>query len=480
MVSNQGLGVKIPILCTVPALKFSRMNLYDRGIHEFLENGGVDKEEGSEVDNQIQMDKYLSDVDDCFDCAITVKYSQSINLLDVYKKLKLYNPSIHDSKLFEILKLCAYNSGRTLGGAVWKITNGTTDVLYVMSPNMKRGVVLDGCGSMMNMWSNPSEPAPLLIMDASCYINSADTKSTSKVKSTIGTMGLKQRPKEDVVQTTLLPAILKTVRGAGGGDSGGNVIIPVDIDSRLVEVLYSLNKYWHDNKGAMHQYPLVLLSHMGAHVKSYAQCLLEWMSDSLCRGFYAGKGNPMNLHEVKLCNSVKELETRYGSSPKVVLVTDSSFDHGLSKELLLKWGGDPRCSVLFTDYPGAGTFSGQLVGLVEKGSRVIVNVNRLQRVLLSKEELRALEVIEEQKRQDAEEEEQRLKRERELVAVSNDNMLTLYCIDRLICVYSFVLVDFWRIQKDKETTANDATRSVARSRRSVSDRSVRTGRVTYV
>ena len=34
--------------------------------------------------------------------------------------------------------------------------------------------------------------------------------------------------------------------------------------------------------------------------------------------------------------------------PKVVLCSDASMSCGLSKELLLRWGGDPRCRVIFT------------------------------------------------------------------------------------------------------------------------------------
>ena len=36
-------------------------------------------------------------------------------------------------------------------------------------------------------------------------------------------------------------------------------------------------------------------------------------------------------------------------SPQVVFSTDASLSCGLSKALLLRWGGDPRCRVIFTD-----------------------------------------------------------------------------------------------------------------------------------
>ena len=51
---------------------------------------------------------------------------------------------------------------------------------------------------------------------------------------------------------------------------------------------------------------------------------------------------------MKVCTSLRELE-RSCPGPKVVFSTDASLSCGLSKALLLRWGGDPRCRVIFTD-----------------------------------------------------------------------------------------------------------------------------------
>ena len=136
---------------------------------------------------------------------------------------------------------------------------------------------------------------------------------------------------------------------------------------------------------AMQQYPLVFLSHMGHHVKAYAQSQLEWSSDSACRGFYNGQENPFKLNEVQFYSSVRDMEARCNTQqggavpgPKVVIVTDSCLSHGLSKELLIKWGGDPRNSVLFTDYPLAGSLAEEIIQVASTGAPCIVNVSRLQ------------------------------------------------------------------------------------------------------
>ena len=69
----------------------------------------------------------------------------------------------------------------------------------------------------------------------------------------------------------------------------------------------------------------------------------------------------LQLAPVRLVTSVRELERSY-PGPKVVLATDSSLSCGLSKALLLRWGGDPRCRVVFIDAPEAKSLAAELRG----------------------------------------------------------------------------------------------------------------------
>ena len=69
----------------------------------------------------------------------------------------------------------------------------------------------------------------------------------------------------------------------------------------------------------------------------------------------------LQLAPVRLVTSVRELERSY-PGPKVVLATDSSLSCGLSKALLLRWGGDPRCRVVFIDATEAKSLAAELRG----------------------------------------------------------------------------------------------------------------------
>lgn len=75
--------------------------------------------------------------------------------------------------------------------------------------------------------------------------------------------------------------------------AGGNVLIPCETAGRALELLQLLAKHWLDNRLGM--YHLMYLSHMANNVSEFAKMQLEWMSDSLSRGFYNGKPNPFEL-----------------------------------------------------------------------------------------------------------------------------------------------------------------------------------------
>jgi Cft2 family RNA processing exonuclease len=62
-------------------------------------------------------------------------------------------------------------------------------------------------------------------------------------------------------------------------------------------------------------------------------------------------------------------------------VTDSTLSIGMSKELLLRWGGDPRCKVLFTDAAEANTLGYQIRQLLSKPP-IIASVECSEKVLL--------------------------------------------------------------------------------------------------
>ena len=151
---------------------------------------------------------------------------------------------------------------------------------------------------------------------------------------------------------------------------------------------------------------------MARNVPEFARMQLEWMGDSLARAFYNGKPNPFQLPQVKFLSSLCDLEMQC-PGPKVVLATDASLSCGLSKELLLLWGGDPRCRVIFTDASDPGSLAVELRAKFPNPP-VIAGISQPERVELSGEELARFQAEQERRRRQKEEEHQRKRLREEL------------------------------------------------------------------
>ena len=360
----------VPVVCTSPVYKFGQMVLYDLYLNKEME--GVDISDNTKHHEKVfdmdDIDKSLSNVH-------TVRYSQSVTLAEI------------TDGYYRHISLCAYPSGRTLGGSIWRIRYGSTDVVYAMDFNLKRETVVDGAA----LDSLPKNPA-LLIVEGGC------------ISRNDGLTGSRRRKDRDD-SSILIQTILETVRDVR---TEGNVLIPCESAGRALEIMQVLGKYWFENKLA--QYHLIFLSHMAHNIMEFARCHLEWASDLLSQGFFNGKQNPFELPALNVARSVREVERLY-PGPKVVIATDSSLSCGLSKELLLKWGGDPRSRIIFTDESDKSSFAYEIRSKVPP---IVVTVTTPQRVELAGEELANHQRDAEKKRRDKEDVEIRERRQKEL------------------------------------------------------------------
>jgi cleavage and polyadenylation specificity factor subunit 2 len=216
-----GLG-GVPVICTTPVSKFGKMILYDHCLNRKMEGSSSSAEGG-----QDQFD--LDDIDLALSNVTTVKYSQTIHL-----------PGISESAgSRRHVTLCAYPSGRTIGGSIWRIRHGATEVMYVMDINLRKEVVLDGV--RLNLL--PTVPDLLIVEGGS--VN----------------RGFGMRRGGDA--SGLIQSVIDTMR------ENGNVLIPCESAGRALELMQILGKHWLDNKLGM--YHLVFMSHMSFNILEYAQ-----------------------------------------------------------------------------------------------------------------------------------------------------------------------------------------------------------------
>ncbi|CAM9098821.1 unnamed protein product, partial [Ectocarpus fasciculatus] len=346
----------VPVICTTPVLKMSQMTLYDAHINNSMVKTAED------------IDFFtLDDIDHCFRNAITLKYNQTSRR------------EHRDGRAGEFF-VCAYAAGRTLGGASWCIRCGSIEVIYTMDFNLRRETLLEG-GSL----DLPASPALLIV--------GGGKSDQSMVGSTA------YRRKKDRGDDGLVSAILNAVR------SDGNVLLPSTSVGRTLELLLILNRHWVENSLGM--YHLVFLSPMACNIIEFARCQLEWMSDILCHDFYMGKPNPFALPAVKILTSLRELD-QLGPGPRVVLTTDSTLSCGFSRQLLLRWGGDPKCLVLFPDMSEDGSLANELRSQAQP---VIATIMRSEKVPLTGSELEEFQKAEALRRRNLEAAFQRRRRE---------------------------------------------------------------------
>ncbi len=363
----------VPVFGTCPVGRFSRLLLYD-----FVLNL---KMEGDSISNT---NYDLDDIDLSFKNFTELRYSQTINPFPVV-----------DNSPKESITICAVPAGRTIGGAMWVIKCGPTEVLYTIDINTRREIVLNEAGVDLL----PTSPT-LLITEAACASRGVQQK--------------KKKDKDKDESQQLIKSIMETVRNEG------NVLLPCETAGRVLELLQILSKHWMEEK--IGQYHLIFLSHMAHNVLEYAQSQLEWMSDSLTKEFYDGKANPFELKRVKVVTSTSQLD-RHFPGPKVVIATDPSLSYGLSKEILLRWGGDPRCKIIFTDYldnSSKGSEQSLAAKLLELSANkpIIVSVEKPTRVDLAGQELIDYKQELERQRRAKEEEMQRKRRQEDLSHVS--------------------------------------------------------------
>jgi hypothetical protein len=104
---------------------------------------------------------------------------------------------------------------------------------------------------------------------------------------------------------------------------------------------------------------------------------------------------------------------RLGPGVKIVLATDASLSSGLAKELLMRWGGDPRCKVIFTSDAEPHSLAADIFAQI--GTQpVIVSVVKTEKELLAGEELRLYQAAIELEKKSREDEALQKKRELEL------------------------------------------------------------------
>ncbi|RKP20251.1 hypothetical protein ROZALSC1DRAFT_28243 [Rozella allomycis CSF55] len=185
-------------------------------------------------------------------------------------------------------------------------------------------------------------------------------------------------------------------------DNHGTVIIPVDTCSRSLELIYTFEQYWQNNKLDK---PIFFLSSCSQKVIEYAKSTIEWMSENVKRSFENSRENPFNLKNIKLISSMEELRDYRGG--KIILATSESLENGFSRDLLVEFGKDKKNCLILPFKLSNSKFYSQILKFAEtKNREASIQISYQKEDDLVGEELESFlrEEIERKRKEEEEEE----------------------------------------------------------------------------
>lgn len=197
-----------------------------------------------------------------------------------------------------------FGAGRTIGGTVWRIRKHTENIVYTVDFNHRKERHLNGSVLV----STDVLARPSLLITDSLNINAPIPPPR------------KERDRE------LINSLTSTL------ENNGNVLIPVESTTRVLELSYLLDQHWAYNRLTYH---LLFLTSQSSKTINLARSMLEWMGDGISQAF-AARELPFDFRYLKCISSLSELESLSG--PKVVLCSTPGMMYGFSRELLLIWG----------------------------------------------------------------------------------------------------------------------------------------------
>jgi len=311
---------KKPVMyATYPTVKMGQMMLYDQ--HAALCMDG----------NRPPFT--LEELDESTSSLRTIKYSQSI----VIASRETGEPA---------LSITAQRAGHAVGGAFFVLQRLRDETIVVVTStyHVARELHLDSSTLLQYgatpdvLVTQPGGPAMTLFSCLYGGVGSQLPDGTTKEKP------LMVQPVVSQARKTLVEAVLGVLR------RDGNVLLPVDASSRVLELLLVLSQHWdrHRLAGA---YNLIWLGPMVHNTLEFARCQLEWMASPLGQQFDLQRGHPYALKHVNMFVSINELEAFLvdNQNPCCVLASGLSLDHGSARDVFVKWADNPDHAVIFTD-----------------------------------------------------------------------------------------------------------------------------------
>lgn len=290
------LMMNIPVYATVPVNQLGRVSTV-----EYYRSTGI----LGPLDSAILE---INDVDEYFDRIVSLKYLQSLSLMD------------------NRIVITPYNAGHTLGGTFWLITKRLEKIIYAPSWNHSKDSFLNSAGFLSN-----GTPISQLMRPTALITNTDLGSNVSHKRRTDKLLAL--------VDATLA--------------NGGAVLLPTSLSGRFLELLHLIDQHLQSAP-----IPVYFLSYSGTKVLSYASNLLEWMSSQLVKEWEEASSlsnNPSNKNNFPFDPSKVDLlldpsELVQLSGPKIVFCSGIELNNGdMSSNALQYLCQDEKTTIILTE-----------------------------------------------------------------------------------------------------------------------------------
>ena len=290
----------------------------------------------------------LADIDNAWDNFVQLRYQQPCTL----------------SGKAEGITVSPLNAGHQIGGALWKITKESEEIVYAVDYNHAQDRHLDG--TVLVDLPRPN----ILITDA----------YTALDKPLAG--GKKAREH----------ALLERVRISV--EQGGNVLLPVDSTGRVLELLIVLDECWQRNN--LRHVTLAFLSPESRSTVDMAASQTEWLSKHVNQRFVNSRQNVFALPHVHRCTSISQL--RRLPYPQVVLASGLDLESSsFALDLFAEWVADHRNQVILTQKARPGCLARRLYDAVAANRPIPTQAVVLQ--MFERVPLEGRELLEHQERE---------------------------------------------------------------------------------
>ncbi|OIR58588.1 MAG: cleavage and polyadenylation specificity factor subunit 2 [Amphiamblys sp. WSBS2006] len=316
---------KCKVVCTMAVKKIARQAILER-------HGDI---EGQKQDGGIT----AKDIEECFSSMVEVRYKEAVAI--------------------DGIVLIAYNSGLSLGGAMWKIQKDKESVVYAIRFSHRKWNYLDGAS-----WDMVQKPN-LLITSSKDFLYGRKTRKKAEGE------------------------ILKEAKAVV--DAGGDVLLVSDEAVLFTELVYLFVASGLDT-------PVVVFGKRAGNIVECVRSLLEWMAEEVTNKFIEEKRTPFTPEKIIVCADLDEYEEKTkGMAGKVVFGGSDSLETGSGRQLVPLIGRGKKNKIIFGEKIARESL-GERISM-KQGTGEEESVSYFLKVALSKEELNELTTEKEKERE---------------------------------------------------------------------------------